>query len=105
MIDLDPKHLELVKKILKQQAPQYLVLVFGSRIEGTAKKYSDLDLVLKGDEKVPLKILSSLKEALAKSNLPFQVDIIDWHRITPEFQGVIMRRFLVVQNKVNPKRT
>ena len=96
MIDLDPKHLDLVKEILKQHAPHHPVLVFGSRVEGNAKKYSDLDLVLKGADKVPVKTLSSLREAFAESNLPFQVDIIDWYRISPEFREVILRRFLVL---------
>lgn len=45
MIDLLPRHLELVKKILEAHLPRVEVKVFGSRATGKAQPYSDLDLV------------------------------------------------------------
>lgn len=46
MIDLSVNQLAIVQEILAKQLPTTKVWVFGSRIKGTAKHYSDLDLVL-----------------------------------------------------------
>ncbi|EKD27295.1 MAG: DNA polymerase beta protein [uncultured bacterium] len=42
-----------------------------------------------GSEKIPCKILYALKEEFEESNIPFRIDIIDWHTISPEFRSVI----------------
>lgn len=48
MIELEARHLEVVKKILSGCIPTIEVRAFGSRVAGGAKRYSDLDLVLMG---------------------------------------------------------
>ena len=46
MIDLDEKSLQIVKELLRQHVPECKVLAFGSRVTGTASRYSDLDLAI-----------------------------------------------------------
>jgi len=62
-----------VKSILKNYSK---MVVFGSRIKGTSKRLSDLDVCLKD------KILDSdyelLKEKFEKSDLPFKVDLVEY---------------------------
>jgi predicted nucleotidyltransferase len=86
MIDLDPVYLEVIKKILYKYAKGCEARVFGSRINGTAKDYSDIDIALVSDNKIERKMLIDIKEAFQNSNLPFRVDILDWNRISDEFR-------------------
>ena len=81
-IDLRPDHLEIVQTILASHLPAGVsVRVFGSRAKWTAKPYSDLDLALKGAKKLPRSLVSDLTEAFSESDLPFKVDVLDWHDI------------------------
>ena len=97
MINLTPQCLEKVRTILAHHVPQCEVRAFGSRVSGTAKSYSDLDLAVVSSGKLDDDILRHLKEAFEESDLPFRVDVLDWHDISPEFQQVIEKEYEVVQ--------
>jgi predicted nucleotidyltransferase len=45
MLNIEPRHLEIVKAILSKY--NYEFYIFGSRITDKAKKFSDLDLFYK----------------------------------------------------------
>jgi len=97
MIDLAPHHLETVRSILRQHVPQCEVRAFGSRVHGTTKPYSDLDLAVVGPGALGGDILRHLQEAFEDSDLPFRVEVIDWHTTSPEFQTVIEKQYEVIQ--------
>jgi len=91
-IDLRPDHAAIVQEVLTRHLPAGVsVRVFGSRAKWTAKTFSDLDLAVKGKEKLPYKVMVELADAFEESDLPFRVDIVDWHTVTPSFQAVIDR--------------
>lgn len=91
-IDLRPDHAKIVHEIIARNLPAGVsVRVFGSRAKWTAKPHSDLDLALKGKQPLPRSVLGDLAEAFSESDLPFRVDIVDWHAVTPSFQAVIDR--------------
>ena len=96
MIDLKSEQLSLIKKILHRHVPERTIWVFGSRVDGTSKEYSDLDIAIIGTGPLPTKIFSNLKEDFAKSDLPFQVDVVDWNRISPEFQKIIKKKYVAL---------
>ena len=97
MIDLADQHLLLVKKILLNYLPSARVSVFGSRVKGTAKKFSDLDLSVNNSGPIDLKVLADLEEAFAESDLPIKVDIVDWHRISEAFQQHINEQAVILR--------
>ena len=97
-INISPSEMSIIKKILHQQIPSYKVWAFGSRVKGTAKKFSDLDLVIKTTTPLPLNILGDLAEAFSESDLSIKVDILDWSRISEEFQKVILEKYIVLIN-------
>jgi type I restriction enzyme S subunit len=43
MIDLSAENLTLLKQLITKYLPNCEIRVFGSRIHGTAKPYSDID--------------------------------------------------------------
>ena len=96
MIDLPPLYLEIIKRILKEYVPGCDVRVFGSRVNGTAKKHSDLDLAVVDKEKIPTRKMNALREAFEDSDLPIRVDVLDWYAISAEFRAIIEKRFEVL---------
>ncbi len=97
MIDLAVDELEIVKRLLSEHAPDCEVRVFGSRVNGSTKPYSDLDLVIVGEDRIDNQQLSDLREAFAESDLPFRVDLLDWAQISAEFRTVIEKGFEIIQ--------
>jgi type I restriction enzyme S subunit len=98
MINLRPDHLALVQKILAQYAPGCEVRAFGSRVRGTVKDHSDLDLALVGAGPLKLEHLSRLQEAFEESDLPFRVDVLDWNAVSEEFRGLIEQQYDILQS-------
>jgi len=99
MIDLEERYLSLVRELLALHVPGCEVRIFGSRVRGTARKYSDIDLVIFGAQAVPEQVMSNLRDSFAESDLPYQVDVLDWHRISPEFKATIEQQgFEVLQH-------
>jgi predicted nucleotidyltransferase len=72
MLQLENRHQQIVQEIVSKYP--YEFYAYGSRVKGTAEKYSDLDLCFQ--ENIPWNILSHIKEELEESNLPFKVDLI-----------------------------
>lgn len=97
MIDATPDQLELVLRILAETVPECEVRAFGSRAMRTAKHYSDLDLAIVGERALDPGVLRHLREAFEESELPFRVDVLDWHSTSPAFQKAIEGKFVVVR--------
>lgn len=92
MIDLDERQLSAVKELLALHVPGFEVRLFGSRARGTARRYSDIDLVIIGNQPVPEHMMSQLRDAFAESDLPCRVDVLDWQVISPEFRAAIAQQ-------------
>ena len=91
LIHLDKTQLTLVKAILRAHVSDRRVAAFGSRVQGTAREFSDLDLVILGDEPVAADVLSELRYALAESDLSISVDVVEWATLSPSFRRAIER--------------
>jgi predicted nucleotidyltransferase len=89
-IDISTQDKDLICKILKSFFPNVNILVFGSRIDGRAKPYSDLDIALDTGSKISLSMLSQIHAALAQTNIPFKVDITDLHSVSEDFKKHIL---------------
>lgn len=80
---------EQVRLISSFFSLNYNVLLFGSRIKGGWHEYSDLDICIKNHDKVDIGELSFIREKFENSDLPFAVDIVDYHRCDKNFQTII----------------
>jgi predicted nucleotidyltransferase len=97
MIDIEKKYLQIIRDILFYHVPQCDVRLFGSRFTGTARKYSDIDLAIVDKDRLDEETIIALKESFAESDLPYQVDVLDWHVISPKFKEMIETGFEVIQ--------
>lgn len=98
-IDINPTHLETVQRILDEHVPECEVRAFGSRAKWNAEDYSDLDLAVVSDQPLDWRILSQLKMDFEESDLPFRVDVLDWHDISDEFRAMVEYDCITVQKK------
>jgi predicted nucleotidyltransferase len=92
VINVPKALLDDVKKVFSEHVPNYEVIVFGSRVSGPVKQYSDLDIAIRGAKPVPIRVMAMLKTAFSESNLPFKVDVLDWHDISDSFRNVISHK-------------
>lgn len=91
MLDLRPEHLAIVREILAEHLPGREVRLFGSRTHGPAKPFSDLDLVVMGEENLDDAIRSTVREAFDESDLPFRVDLVVWAEAPASLRVAIAR--------------
>ena len=96
-LDLSPEQQQILQEILERHLPNREVRAFGSRVRGTAREQSDLDLCIMGDASLPLDELAKLQEAFDDSDLPFHVDIVDWVSTSDSFRRIIRTHWVVVR--------
>ena len=89
MIAVSPAEMEIICAILKKHVPDCEVLAFGSRIKGTHDTSSDLDLAIVGKGKLGMTLLGNIKEDFMESDIPFKVDVLDYHVVSPAFRAII----------------
>lgn len=87
-----------VRRILAQCVPEYTVWAFGSRVAGTAKTFSDLDLVIHTDQPLSLLCMATIKEAFDESDLTIRVDVVDWAATSTVFRDIIQQQYVVIQH-------
>jgi predicted nucleotidyltransferase len=99
MPELRQKDAETVLRLLAQYVPDAEVWSYGSRVTGHSHPASDLDLVLRNpvDFSIPQTGLARLREALAESDLPILVDVVDWARIPETFRREIEKQHSVMR--------
>ena len=102
MINVSAEQLETIKRILAEYAGNCEVRAFGSRVNGSAKGYSDLDVALVAPNKIKLRTKMLLREAFEESDLPFRVDIIDYHAASDEFRAIIDAKYELLQKNNDP---
>lgn len=94
---LEEGHKRIVLSILQRRIPGRKVLAFGSRVDGSAKPHSDLDLAIMGDTPLPLDQLAALREDFEESDLPWRVDLVDGFTVNPAFKALILACCVVLQ--------
>ena len=82
---------------LARTHPTHEVWAFGSRVTGSAKEFSDLDLVVIGEKPLSNAIHANLVDDFSESDLPYKVDVIDWATTDTAFRQSIQRSSVVVQ--------
>lgn len=72
-------------------ANEYQIILFGSYAKGKERENSDIDIAIKGNGPI---LKSKWQEAASffeESYLKQKVDLVDYHRVSQDFQEVIDR--------------
>ena len=97
-IDLTTEQRKVLSDLLRRFLPGVAVWAYGSRVRWTARPNSDLDLVAFTTPAQRAQV-ADLKDALAESNLPFPVDLHVWDDVPERFREIILKEYVVVQDK------
>ncbi|MDY7036482.1 MAG: nucleotidyltransferase domain-containing protein [Thermodesulfobacteriota bacterium] len=77
--------LEEARKIILKGLKGYRVkvLLFGSRATGQSSRTSDIDVAIYPREPLPHGLLSTIRQELAESKIPYSVDLVDMSQLGP----------------------
>jgi predicted nucleotidyltransferase len=91
---MEQRHWEIVQEILKKYP--YTFYAFGSRVKGTQRRLSDLDICFM--ENIPWNIRAHIDEDFEESDLPFKVDVVDWNMCDEGFRAKISTDWVLIQS-------
>ena len=74
-----------VLELLNRHLPDTAAWACGSRVKGTSRPASDLDLVVFARPEQSAQV-AELREAFEESNLPFRVDLFVWNEVPESFR-------------------
>ena len=94
MIDLQPDHIAEVQRILQDCLPGCEVRAFGSRVQGRARRFSDLDIAVISPVPLSLRALEAARDAFAESDLPMRVDLVDVAAVSESFRTIIQQQWV-----------
>ncbi len=103
-LEITTEQRKTLTALLQRFIPDVAVWAYGSRIKGTARPNSDLDLVAftRPEQRF---LVSLLNDELAEnSNIPFIVELHIWDEIPQHFREIIGKQYVVLQ-EVPEKRT
>ena len=96
-LDLAAVHRATILLLLEEHLPGVTVWAYGSRVQGTSHRHSDLDLVVFATPEQGPRI-ADLREAFEESDLPFRVDLFVWDEVPVSFRERIAAEHAVLVN-------
>jgi len=89
---METRHQKIIQQILAKYP--YNFYAYGSRVKGTAHKFSDLDICYQ--EEIPARITSQIRWEFEQSNLPFLVELVYWKNMRPALQKAIKKDLTLI---------
>lgn len=86
---LEKPHQAALAAMLEPLRGSSRLYLFGSRARGAWRRHSDIDILVDGDGPVPIELLARVETAIAESDLPVSVDLVDARRASAEFIAAI----------------
>jgi uncharacterized protein len=96
-LDLRPADLDYLRSMLDMHVPGCAVWAFGSRVQGKARPYADLDLVVFAEGLEGERAVARLRDELEESDLPFPIDLLIWSDLPEAFRDIIRDGHIVLQ--------
>lgn len=82
---VNEKEQKIIESILSKYRDKCSFYYYGSRAKGNFDKTSDLDILIKGHERMPIETFEQLRREFDESWLPFVVDLHDFHCVADRF--------------------
>lgn len=88
-LDLQDKYITFIRQTILGVLPDVEIFIFGSRVQGKAKEYSDVDIALRSNSLISFTDILKLKGLFQDSTFPYKVDIVDLNSLDEKFLLVI----------------
>lgn len=92
-LHLSEKDREIIHSIIEKYKPDFEFFAFGSRVKGSHKKYSDLDLAFVNNNQQGF---TKLKHDFEDSDLSITVDLVDLKNVSEDFASLIHRESIPI---------
>ena len=84
---------EIKKIVFRHISPkEYKVFLYGSRVAGGARKWSDYDVGIWGKRPIPTMVKFEIEDELENSDLPVVVEVVDFCNVGEGFKQLAMQR-------------
>lgn len=87
--ELENKYKNFIIKTIENILPDVDIFIYGSRVKGNSKEYSDVDIALQAKIDVPAEKIFQIKAVFRDSTFPYKVDVIDLNSISESFFNII----------------
>lgn len=87
--ELENKYKNFIIKTIENILPDVDIFIYGSRVKGNSKEYSDVDIALQAKIDVPPEKIFQIKAVFHDSTFPYKVDVIDLNSISESFFNII----------------
>lgn len=74
----------------------YRVFFFGSRVSGSSRKASDIDLGIEGKRPVPAGVLSRIREEIEQLPFLYKIEVVDFADVGDKFKSVAKQHIELV---------
>jgi predicted nucleotidyltransferase len=95
-VAISDRHLRWLLDAIERYIPAATVWAFGSRVTGSCRPTSDLDLAVHCGKETARNDLPRLNEALIESDLPFRVQLLDYDRLPESMKANIKEKYVVL---------
>lgn len=94
---MENKYLTELKTLLQNLAKSrnISIYLFGSRARGDNYESSDVDIGVSPNDKIDAVEISSWREIIENSNIPYHVEIINLNEVSNDFKEEIMKDAVV----------
>lgn len=86
---------EKIIAILAALFPDSKIYLYGSRARGMSSKWSDIDLAIDAKEPIHFAKIGEANDVMSELNIPYKVDVVDFHSVTDEMRKEILRDRIV----------
>ena len=86
---LEQKYIDFIKETIYSVLEHAHIYIFGSRVQGNAQEFSDVDIALDTKNVIDIKDILTLKSIFRNSTFPYKVDIIDINSTDKKFLKII----------------
>ena len=83
---------EITCQVLRERDAR--IYLFGSSVTGRPRRWSDIDIAIDPVSPLPAALLAELRERLEESDVPYDVDIVDLGKASPEIRARVEREGL-----------
>ena len=72
---------------------KHQLIIFGSRVNGSASKWSDVDLGILGSDKVSSSVMGNIKDDLEEMPILYKIDVVDFASTSQEFRNIALQNY------------
>lgn len=79
------------------------IFLFGSRSQNKNKTFSDFDIGIIDSIPIERPKMAKIREALEESTIPYKIDLVDFHSVSPTFKAIALESIQIWVNQQKVK--